>query len=135
MNILIKYIAFAIFATLINLLFQKLSTLVYHGFLELYVAMLIGTLAGLIAKYILDKNFIFYSKPKNKIDDSKIFILYSFTGLFTTFIFWGAEILFDYVFATELARYIGAIVGLSIGYICKYHLDKKYVFAEQNSCP
>lgn len=97
--------------------------------------MFAGTLAGLIAKYILDKNFIFYSKPKNKTEDSKKFILYSFTGLFTTLIFWGTEILFDHIFTAEYARYIGAIIGLTVGYICKYQLDKKYVFTEHPSCP
>ncbi|PCI86998.1 MAG: polysaccharide biosynthesis protein GtrA [Hyphomicrobiales bacterium] len=135
MSILVKYSAFALFSTIINLLFQKLSTLIYHGNFELYIAMFAGTLAGLIAKYTLDKNFIFYSKPENKIEDSKKFILYSFTGLFTTLIFWGAEILFDHIFTTEYARYIGAIIGLTIGYICKYQLDKKYVFTEHTSCP
>jgi len=46
----------------------------------------------------------------------------------TTFIFWGTEIGFDAFFENENAKYFGAVIGLSIGYIIKYFLDKKYVF-------
>ena len=87
--ITIKYIIFALFATLFNILFQYLSFLVYSDFAALYVAMFFGTLAGLVAKYILDKKFIFYHLPKNKKDDAKKFALYSLMGIFTTIIFWG----------------------------------------------
>lgn len=98
--------------------------------MALYVAMFIGTLAGLIVKYILDKKYIFFHTPKSKKDDGKKFILYSLMGVFTTFIFWGFEIGFDYAFSDENAKYFGAIIGLCIGYITKYFLDKKYVFKD-----
>ena len=124
----IKYAIFAAISTLFNLLFQYLSFLAYSGFGSLYVAMLTGTLAGLVAKYILDKKFIFYHTPKDKKDDAKKFALYSLMGVFTTIIFWGTEIAFDFMFANENAKYIGAVIGLSIGYVIKYFLDKKFVF-------
>jgi putative flippase GtrA len=93
--------------------------------------MFIGTLAGLVAKYILDKKYIFYHTPQNKTDDAKKFILYSFMGIFTTIIFWGTEIAFNALFQSPNAKYLGATIGLSIGYIIKYFLDKKYVFIQQ----
>ena len=31
-------------------------------------------------------------------------------------------------FETKEMRYLGGILGLMIGYICKYYLDKRYVF-------
>ncbi len=130
MNITIKYILFAIFSTIINLLAQFISFKIYDGFLSLYLAMFFGTLSGLVVKYILDKKYIFYHKPKNKKDDGKKFLLYSFMGVFTTIIFWGFEIIFDYIFQVKEAKYIGAIIGLSIGYIVKYYLDKRFVFKE-----
>ena len=130
MSILLKYILFAIASTLVNLLFQYISFVFYKGFLDLYLAMFIGTLAGLVLKYILDKKYIFYHKPKNKKDDGIKFLLYSLMGVFTTFIFWGFEIGFDFFFNGEIAKYIGAVVGLSIGYITKYFLDKKFVFKD-----
>ena len=126
--IAIKYTFFAIVSTLFNLLFQYLSFFVYTDFASLYVAMFAGTLAGLLCKYILDKKFIFYHKPKGKVDDAKKFIRYTIMGIFTTFIFWGTEIGFDTYFPDDNAKYAGAVVGLSIGYIIKYFLDKRFVF-------
>lgn len=131
--IAIKYSLFAVISTLLNLLFQYLSFLVYVGFGSLYVAMFIGTLAGLVSKYVLDKKYIFYHIPKDKKDDAQKFMLYTFMGVFTTVIFWGTEIGFDAFFDNENAKYAGAIIGLGIGYVIKYSLDKKYVFVERVS--
>ena len=124
----IKYTIFAVISTLFNLLFQYFSFGFYTGFGSLYVAMFFGTLAGLIAKYILDKKFIFYHTPKDKKDDAKKFALYSMMGVFTTIIFWGTEIAFDTLSLNPNAKYLGAVIGLSIGYVIKYSLDKKFVF-------
>ena len=71
-----KYSIFALISTLFNLLFQYFSFLVYEGFASLYLAMFVGTLAGLIVKYVLDKKFIFYHEVENKKDDAKKFALY-----------------------------------------------------------
>lgn len=124
----IKYSIFAAISTLFNLLFQYFSFGLYSGFGSLYVAMFFGTLAGLIVKYVLDKKFIFYHEVKDKKDDAKKFALYSLMGVFTTIIFWGTEIAFNAILEGSNAKYIGAIIGLSIGYVIKYFLDKKYVF-------
>jgi len=124
----IKYTIFAVISTLFNLLFQYFSFKLYSGFASLYVAMFFGTLAGLVAKYILDKKFIFYHTPKDKKDDAKKFALYSLMGVFTTIIFWGTEIAFDTFSQDPNAKYLGAVIGLSIGYVIKYFLDKKFVF-------
>jgi putative flippase GtrA len=124
----VKYIIFAVISTLFNLLFQYVSFGIYNGWGSLYMAMFIGTLAGLIVKYVLDKKFIFYHEVKDKKDDAKKFALYSLMGVFTTIIFWGTEIAFDYLSQDPNAKYIGAVIGLSIGYVIKYFLDKKFVF-------
>jgi putative flippase GtrA len=129
--VVIKHSVFAVISILFNLLFQYLSFLIYADFAALYLAMFIGTLAGLVTKYILDKKYIFYHEPVDKKDDAKKFALYSFMGIFTTIIFWGSEIAFDALFQGQYAKYIGAVVGLSIGYIIKYFLDKKYVFTHK----
>lgn len=128
--IAIRYAIFALLSTIVNILFQYLSFLVYEGFLSLYVAMFIGTIAGLVLKYVLDKKYIFYHTPKSKKDDGKKFFLYSLMGVFTTFIFWAFEIGFDYMYESENAKYVGGVLGLSIGYVVKYFLDKKYVFKD-----
>lgn len=123
-----KYTLFAIISTGFNLTFQYFSFLLYADFASLYVAMFFGTLAGLVVKYLLDKKYIFYHTPKNKSDDAKKFLLYSFMGVFTTIIFWGTEVAFDTFFLNPYAKYLGAVIGLSVGYIIKYCLDKKFVF-------
>lgn len=128
MLLVLKYSFFALIATIINLFTQFISLAIYSQNFSLYIAMFFGTLTGLIAKYILDKKYIFYYVVKDKKEDSQKFILYSIMGVFTTLIFWGFEIGFDYIFDSEIAKYIGAVIGLSIGYITKYFLDKKFVF-------
>ena len=128
MFLVLKYSLFALIATIINLFTQFISLAIYSQDFSLYIAMFFGTLTGLIAKYILDKKYIFYYVVKDKKENSQKFILYSIMGVFTTLIFWGFEIGFDYIFDSEIAKYIGAIIGLSIGYITKYFLDKKFVF-------
>jgi putative flippase GtrA len=129
--IAIKYTIFAAISTLFNLLFQYFTFLIYEGLSSLYIAMFIGTLAGLVTKYILDKKFIFYHEVENKKDDAKKFALYSLMGVFTTIIFWGTEIAFDTLSQNPNAKYLGAVIGLSIGYVIKYFLDKKYVFIDK----
>lgn len=128
MLLVFKYSFFALIATIINLFTQFIILAIYLQDFSLYIAMFFGTITGLIAKYILDKKYIFYYVVKDKKEDSQKFILYSIMGVFTTLIFWGFEIGFDYIFDSEIAKYIGAIIGLSIGYITKYFLDKKFVF-------
>jgi putative flippase GtrA len=61
-------------------------------------------------------------------EDMRTFVLYSATGVITTFIFWGVEFAFYFLFSFPLARYIGGMIGLIIGYFLKYNLDKKFVF-------
>ena len=129
--IIVKYIIFAVISTLFNLLSQYFSFEIYSGLGSLYIAMFIGTLAGLVVKYILDKKFIFCHETKDRKDDVKKFALYSLMGVFTTIVFWGTEMVFYYLVSDHNAKYVGAIIGLSVGYIVKYFLDKKYVFVNE----
>ena len=34
---------------------------------------------------------------------------------------------------TQLMREIGAVLGLTVGYIIKYHLDYRYVFRQRDA--
>jgi len=81
----------------------------------------------------LDKHYIFTFETSSQRENLLKFLTYGLTGILTTSIFWGFELVFDYLFDTKLARYLGAVIGLSIGYVVKYHLDKRYVFLEQES--
>ncbi len=126
--IVVKYILFAVLSILFNLLFQYIVFSVYTGFGSLYLAMASGTAVGLAMKYYLDRKYIFYYTPDSSVDDARKFAGYTLMGVITTGIAWGTEIAFDVFYEYQNAKYIGAIVGLTIGYISKYFLDKNYVF-------
>lgn len=87
-----------------------------------------GTGVGLVVKYLLDKRYIFQFTADSLGHDAKLFMLYTTMGILTTAIFWGVEWSFHAIFQTKEMRYLGAVIGLTIGYIIKYRLDKKYVF-------
>ena len=59
------------------------------------------------------------------------FGLYAAMGLVTTAIFWVTETGFWLIWRTEFAREAGAVIGLSIGYVTKYLLDRRYVFRDE----
>lgn len=65
------------------------------------------------------------------IEDGQKFFLYCFMGVFATLIFWGAELGFEFIFATKGMRYLGGVIGLCIGYWTKYNLDKRFVFVRR----
>ena len=130
MSTAVKYSLFAFLAVLINLAFQYACSYLYSGKYSLYVAMACGTFAGLVVKYSLDKRFIFYYQPKTNIHNVEKFTAYTFTGIVTTALFWVIEILFDTLIDYSGAKYIGAVLGLTLGYSVKYQLDKKYVFLD-----
>ena len=131
MTIASKYSLFAILATLINLSVQEIVIRIYDGSFPIYLAMMFGTLAGLMSKYLLDKKTIFGFITTSHREDLGKFTLYGLTGVVTTAIFWGFELGFDSLIGGKIARYMGAVIGLSIGYGVKYQLDKRYVFARQ----
>ena len=128
MRILFLYSLFAALAIVLNLASQEISLQLYQGLYAIYVAIVAGTAVGLLSKYVLDKLFIFNVQTDSLGDDLTRFLAYSLTGVITTLIFWGFELTFDLLFATRQARYAGAILGLTIGYVMKYQLDKRYVF-------
>ena len=124
----LSYMIFAIFATAANIGSQDIALGVYTGPYTVTVSVLVGTAVGLVVKYVLDKKFIFCYQVDSAKQDSKLLILYATTGVATTVIFWGAEFAFDLIFGTKQMRYVGGAIGLAIGYVIKYQLDKRFVF-------
>ena len=128
MGIAIRYTIFALFATIVNIASQDICLRIYAGIYAMLVSVLVGTAAGLVVKYVLDKRYIFQYQVKSVAHDTRIFALYASTGLITTGIFWGFEFGFDALFHSLPLRYLGGVIGLAIGYYVKYRLDRKYVF-------
>lgn len=124
------YTLFAIAATLANIASQELFLQLYND-QALLPSIMLGTAAGLLVKYLLDRRYIFRMADRPLNQDTSQFLAYAITGLFTTAIFWGTELAFDRIFATREARYAGAVLGLACGYVIKYQLDRRYVFTRR----
>lgn len=125
MMLAVRYALFAAIATAVNLAAQH-AVLDGHG--PLGLAMAAGTLAGLLVKYALDKRWIFGDLSTGLGAHSRKFSLYTAMGVLTTALFWGTELLFHHLFDSAVLRDLGAVLGLGIGYVAKYHLDRRFVF-------
>ena len=130
-GLVLRYGTFAVIATLANLGAQRVVLGMVDGPTALALAIFVGTGAGLVVKYLLDKRWIFFDHSSGVATHTRKFLLYTLMGVATTLIFWGAETLAWWLWHTDPAREIGAVLGLSVGYIVKYNLDKKFVFSDR----
>lgn len=124
--LVLRYFGFACLATLANLGAQRLVLALGDGWFLL--AMATGTGVGLVTKYVLDKRWIFYDALRPARDEGRLFTLYTATGVVTTLIFWGSETAFWLLFQTHTLRELGAVLGLTVGYVVKFQLDRRFVF-------
>ncbi len=127
----LRYSAFAILATIANLGVQRLVLAYGETALIYAIAVGMGTLVGLVVKYVLDKRWIFYDVETGVKAHAGKFSRYTAMGLITTAVFWGTETLFWALWQTTAMRELGAIIGLSVGYVIKYQLDRRYVFTDR----
>jgi len=123
-----RYSAFAAIATIANLAAQRVVFATVQQDVRFLLALVAGTGIGLVLKYILDKKWIFFEAAQPLGAESRKFSLYTLTGVGTTLVFWGAEGLFWLIWQTQFMREIGAVLGLTIGYVVKYNLDRRFVF-------
>jgi putative flippase GtrA len=128
MKLTLTYAFLAFIATMTNIGVQELVIVSYSGAFALLLSVVAGTGVGLIVKYALDKRFIFRFQARDKVQDGQTFLLYTLTGMATTMVFLGFEFGFHLVFETKAMRYLGAVIGLGLGYLGKYQLDKRFVF-------
>jgi putative flippase GtrA len=127
-QLVLRYSAFAVLATLANLLTQRLVLGAVPGGQGFALAVLAGTATGLLLKYVLDKRWIFFDSSSGLAVHGRKFTLYTLMGVITTLLFWGTETLFWLTWGTDLMRETGAVIGLAFGYVIKYNLDKRFVF-------
>lgn len=128
--LIFRYAAFAVIATIANLGVQRLVLTQGSDGMTFALAVGAGTLVGLVIKYILDKRWIFYDPDTGVKAHGQKLSLYTAMGLVTTAIFWGTETAFWLIWQTDLMREFGAVIGLSIGYVVKYNLDRRFVFTD-----
>lgn len=128
--LILRYSAFAVIATIANLGMQRLVLTQGDDGMTFTLAVGAGTLVGLVIKYTLDKRWIFFDLDTGVKAHGQKFSLYTAMGLITTAIFWSAETAFWLIWRTDVMRELGAIIGLSIGYVVKYNLDRRFVFTD-----
>lgn len=127
-TLVIWYTAFAVIAVIVNLGVQRLVLLNGDSGFWFATALLTGTVVGLVVKYLLDRRWIFFDETKGLKAHGRQFTLYTVMGIATTLVFWTIETSFWLVWQTDFARESGGIIGLTIGYLAKYQLDKRFVF-------
>lgn len=130
-TLILRYAAFAVIATLANLAIQRAVLQFGANGAIFALAVAAGTIVGLIIKYLLDKRWIFYDLASGIKNHSRKFSLYMTMGLVTTAIFWGTETAFWLIWQSDLMRELGAVIGLTIGYVVKYNLDRRFVFTDR----
>lgn len=130
-TLLLRYGAFAVIATVVNLAVQRI--VLQFGDTGVFFAAAVGagTIAGLVIKYLLDKRWIFYDVATGAKNHGRKFTLYTAMGVITTAIFWGTETLFWAIWHTDAMRELGAVLGLAVGYVVKYNLDRRFVFTDR----
>ncbi len=128
MKLAITYAILACIATVANIAAQDLTIRAYAGAQAVLFSVMVGTGVGLVTKYLLDKRYIFRFRARNLGHDGRTFVLYTLMGLVTTAIFWGFELGFHLVFASKEMRYVGGVLGLALGYLLKFQLDRRFVF-------
>ena len=130
-TLVLRYAAFAVIAMGANLAIQK-AVFQFGNTGALFVLALgAGTIVGLVVKYMLDKRWIFYDFASGVKNHSRKFTLYTAMGIVTTAMFWGTETAFWLIWRTDVMRELGAVIGLTIGYIVKYNLDRRFVFTDR----
>lgn len=123
------YAVFAAISIGANLGSQSLAFHLYQGPQAVPLSVCVGTGVGLVVKYLLDKSWIFRYEHRSVVHGMRTFALYVAMGVGTTLVFWTVEFAANAIFQHEVGRLAGGALGLVIGYVTKYHLDKRFVFA------
>ena len=127
MTLALRYVLFAILSALVNFAAQAVVTALAPA-APLMVSILFGTAAGFAVKYVLDKKWIFFDDYTSHRAEVRKVTLYGLFSVLTTLIFWGFEIAFWSIWHTDLAKYGGGALGLALGYLLKFGLDRRFVF-------
>ena len=94
---------------------------------------LIGSIAAVgityIIKFFLDKYIVFKKSSLKMKETSQEFFKYFGFAILTTILNIGIQFILTNLFNTPLE--ISFVIALSIGYITKFFLDKKYVFTKE----
>lgn len=140
-QMVLAYCAFAGLAMAVNLGAQwavlRLALFAPHiqgiaaqlqSFAIVTAATAVGTAAGLVLKYFLDKRFIFRDPASGARAHARRFSLYAAGGLVTTAIPYLMELVTRGYYPRGPAVLVAGAIGLMIGYAVKFRLDRRFVF-------
>lgn len=125
----LRYVLAAVVSILANLLTQEATSQAFP-LQPLMVAIVAGTLVGFGVKHVCDKLWTFREGYTTPLGEARRITLSGLFSVMTTLIFWGFELGFYAIWQTDTAKYSGAVLGLTIGYVIKYALDRRHVFRE-----
>lgn len=131
-RLVLLYSTFAALATGVNLLCQYAVLSSWDDRRAVLLALVVGTIAGMPVKYVLDKRYIFRFSTERLSDETRMFATYVVFAGVTTVIFWGCELLAGLIHPSNAAHLIGGAIGLAIGYTMKYRMDRAWVFVERS---
>lgn len=135
---LIRYLIFAAIAIALNMLVFSAAKFIleqlfnYPDFAVIikYTAKLMGIASGFMLKYILDKKYVFNDSKGTLQEEAQKVGIYGLLSIFTTLLLFviseGVERIIDWKYEV----YAGWLIGLIIGYLLKYFLDKRFVFKQ-----
>ena len=124
---IIRYLILCFFAIFLNIVSQQIFLLFFAGPYSIEISILIGTIMTFFLRFYLEKNFVFL-KDKFSFKTESMLYMYFVSSIFTTLIFWIFEYSFHLFFDTDFLRYIGATIGLLVGFYIKYKIDKGLTF-------
>jgi putative flippase GtrA len=127
-KLVLRYTIFAALASFANLSAQRMVLALGIHPHSLPTALVVGTATGLVLKYMLDKRWIFNDRATGFRAHRDRFTRYSLMGIATTALFWVTETSCWLLWRRDDLRELGALLGLGVGYLLKYHLDCKFVF-------
>jgi putative flippase GtrA len=148
---MILYFIFAACMILLNYIIQKINELVISPYIcsvlggndfiqALYCSTslvnmpeLIGSIVAVgityVIKFFLDKYLVFKKTSLKIKETSQEFFKYFGFAILTTIENIGIQFIFTNIFSAPLE--LSVIVALSIGYVTKFFLDRKYVFTKE----
>ncbi|HEA70405.1 MAG TPA: GtrA family protein [archaeon] len=145
---MVLYLIFAAFMIALNYLIQKLNQIVFApficgstGFFQTFYCStdpnmpeLFGSILAVgityIIKFFLDK-YIVFKKTGTKLKETSLeFIKYFGFAILTTIENIGIQFLLTNYLNTPLE--LSLVIALSIGYLTKFFIDKKFVFIIEN---
>ncbi|MCJ2053867.1 GtrA family protein [Methylobacterium sp. J-070] len=130
LSLILRYAVFALLSIAINWLMQFLMLRTIPGASAIYVALFAGTGAGFAAKYLLDRNFIFYHTSSDHRQELWVMVLYLCTSVLMTGLYLASQGLMYYKYGECALYYVIGTLVLLCGYTTKFILDGQFVFKQ-----